>query len=457
MIYDVMIIGGGPAGYTAAIAAAKKDMNVVLIEGNKLGGVCLNEGCIPTKSLLYSSKIYKESLLSEKLGITASNVFFNFEQAVKRKNEMVTRLSKGLMLQLKHPKINIVKQFGSILPKSEDIFSVQLQDRSIVQGKQLLIATGTSESYPTIKGMDEARACGFAIGSSQLLDNTESINHVVIIGGGVVGIECASYLRNLGTEVTIIDQKLELLEGLDREAHKILLSSLRLKGINFKLGMQVASINVNQGITITNGELSEEIKCDKVLVAAGRKGNVNGIGLESLGIEVRDGYIVTNQYCETNIKDVYAIGDINGKYMLAHAAYKEAESVIECICKEKTEVDYKRSIPYVIYSNPEVAWIGMSEEDCKNNGIEYVSKALSMNYSSRFMIENERENGICKVLLSKGDHRVLGCHMVGNGVSEIIVSVGIIIEQQGTIESLKRVVFPHPSTSEIIHYIADTL
>ena len=450
MLYDVIIIGGGPGGYQAAIDAAAAGLSVALIEAQRLGGTCLNEGCIPTKNLLYSAKIFHKILEGEQYGIHVGKPVIQLDRVVERKNDIITKLQKGLRTKLDKGNIEIFNHIGTIKNVKENI--CVFTNRNIY-GKYLIIASGSRFLFPEIQGLNEAVQKGFAINSSNFLDCTTEYKKVVIIGCGIVGIEFASFLASIGVEVTVLDNRNEVLTEMDEDVRKLFISSLMMKGIKFKLGVDIVYVDAwNHAIKI-EGEKEENIFCDKVVVCTGRIPNIEGLGISEVGIEIKDGKIVTDNYCRTNIERVYAIGDVNGKVMLAHTAYAEAKNVIQHICGKGQTVEYNL-IPKVIYSYPEAAWVGVTEKNYRQRSVEYGVKACSMKYSGRFMIENEKEQGICKIIWDMDSGQIKGCFLIGNGASEIMIAVAEMIRDKKTIDDIKQMIFPHPSIGEVIQECA---
>lgn len=447
-MYDIIIIGGGPGGYQAAMDASASGFSTALIESEKLGGTCLNEGCLPTKSLLYSAKIFHK-IQEEKLhGIHADNVSIQLEQVIDRKNNMVFQAGKGMDYKLKQSLTDVFYRTGHIKSAGKEI-QVDMENGDCIRGKHLIIASGSRPFFPEIDGLQTAFQEGFAIDSRRFLDQTGIYKKTVIVGGGFIGIEFASFLSDIGVAVIVLDSRKNILEELDEDVRKVFVRSLMKKGITFRLGIQIVEIDSRKKRVSIKGETEEEILCDQVLMCTGRVPNIYGMGMEESGIAVKDDKIVTDDYCRTNVERVYAIGDVNGKVMLAHTAYAEARSVIWHIMGSKQKVEYHR-IPRVIYSCPEAAWVGASEQNLRKENMEYGCGSCSMRYSGKFMVENIKEQGICKLIWDKKSRQIQGCFLIGDGASEIIITVKNMIEEHKTLDDIKQMVFPHPSIGEII-------
>ncbi len=447
MVYDLIVIGGGPAGYIAAQRAGEANLKVLLIEKNALGGVCLNEGCIPSKTLLNSAKIYDYSRFSEKYGVTSETVVLNHDKVIKRKNKVVKTLVAGIKGQLKKNKVDLIDGFGKITGRNEQGYQVQVNEETFIGGR-LLIATGSTPIIPPIAGVKEGIEQGHVLTNKEILDLVDIPKSLVIIGGGVIGLEMASYYNSAGSQVTVIEMLSHIGGQTDKDISNILMKNYQKKGIDFKLNSKVTEITNNKVIYETDGEIYS-VDAEKVLLSVGRKPVIEGIGLESIGIETEKGSIKTDEYGKTNIPEVYVAGDVNGKSMLAHTAYREAEVCINNIIGKRDIIRYK-AIASVIYTNPEVASIGETEETAQAKGIEYDLVNLPMNYSGRYMAENERGDGICKLLVDKKYKKLIGVHMIGSYASEIIYGAAIMLETEMRVNDIKELVFPHPTVCEII-------
>lgn len=447
MIYDLIVIGGGPAGYLAAERAGQAGFNTLLIEKRFLGGVCLNEGCIPSKSLLYSAKIYDSARFSEKYGITAQEVILDHKKVIERKNKVVNTLVSGIKAQLRRSKVTIVEGFGQIAGRNGQGYEVSVGEQSYT-GKRLLIATGSMPLIPPIAGVKEGIENGTILTNREILDIDYIPSSLVIVGGGVIGLEMASYFNSAGSKVTIIEMLDHIAGNTDREISTILMKEYEKKGISFKLNSKVTAIE-NGEVIYEEGGKTYSIEADKVLMSIGRRPVVDSIGLETIGVEVERGRIKVDETGKTNVPEVYAAGDVNGYSMLAHTAYREAEVCINNMLGKKDIMRYC-AIPSVIYTNPEVAFVGETEETAKEKGIEYEIANISMKYSGRYVAENEDGNGICKVLVDKKYRKLIGVHMIGNYASEIIYGAALMIETEMRVDDIKELVFPHPTVSEII-------
>lgn len=447
MRYDLIVIGGGPAGYLGAQHAANEGLKTLLIEGRTVGGVCLNEGCIPSKTLLHSAKIYDYARFSDKYGVTAKEVSYDHKKVIKRKNKVVRTLVAGINSQLKAAKVTVVKGYGSIDGKNQDGYIVKVHDEAYI-GSRLLIATGSTPIIPPIPGVKEGIEVGSVLTNREILDLEDVPPSLVIVGGGVIGLEMASYYNSAGSKVTVIEMLDHIAGETDREISSILLKNYQSKGIDFKLGAKVVAVEGNRVVYELHGQ-NHSIEADKVLMSIGRRPVTEGFGLETIGVEVERGRVKTDETGLTNIPNVYAAGDVNGKSLLAHTAYREAEVCINNMVGRKDIMRYN-AIPSVIYTNPEVASVGETKETAKEKGIEVESIKLSMRYSGRYVAENEGGDGICKLIIDKKYGTLIGVHMIGNPASEIIYGAALMIETQMRVKDIKELVFPHPTVSEII-------
>jgi len=447
MVYDLIVIGGGPAGYLGAERAGHAGLNTLLIEKRFIGGVCLNEGCIPSKSLLYSAKIYDNAKHGEKYGVVTNDISFNHEAVIERKNKVVKTLVSGIKSQLKKNKVTVVEGFGESLGRNQDGYEVKVGDQAYT-AKRLLIATGSMPVIPPIPGVKEGIEQGYVLTNREILDIKSVPASLVIVGGGVIGLEMASYFNSVGSKVTIIEMLDHIAGNTDREISEILMKNYQKKGIEFKLNAKVVEVKPGSVVYELNGE-KLSVEAEKVLMSIGRRAVTEGIGLENIGVELDRGRIKVDERGKTNVPEVYAAGDVNGVSMLAHTAYREAEVCINNMLGKKDKMRYN-AIPSIIYTNPEVAGVGETEETAKKKGIDYEVANLSMRYSGRYLAENEGGDGICKVLIDKKYRKVIGVHMIGNYSSEIIYGAGLMIETEMRVDDIKELVFPHPTVCEII-------
>ena len=448
-MFDLAIIGGGPGGYVAAERAGAEGLSVVLFEKREMGGVCLNEGCIPTKTLLYSAKLYDYARHGEKYGISVENAAFDYGKIVDRKNKVVKKLVGGVKAAMRANKVTVVNSEATIEGRSAEGITIKAGEESY-QARNLLICTGSEASVPPIPGLKEAG--DIICTNREILALRERPEELVIIGGGVIGMEFASFFNSLGTKVTVVEMLPEILGGLDGEISAMLRSIYAKKGISFNLRCKVVGIETEgeRGIVVyedPEGNV-QRVGGNKILLSVGRRANIKGFGLENLGVAAERG-IKVDEHMRTNVPNVYAAGDVTGFSLLAHTASREGEVAVNHILGRNDRMRYD-AIPGVVYTNPEVAGVGLTEEQAKAKGVDYKVVKLPMAFSGRFVAENEGGEGVCKVIVGARYHEVLGVHMLGNPCSEIIQSMCIAIEQEMTIEQLKEVVFPHPTVSEII-------
>lgn len=444
---DVIVLGGGPGGYLAAERAAHGGKEVVLIEKRALGGTCLNEGCIPSKALLNSAKLYEHAKDSANFGVTAENVRIAHKQVIQHKDRVVHMLVAGVGAKMKANGVNVVTGSGFVEGKTEEGFVVQVEDETYL-GEKLILACGSVPAIPGIPGLKEGIENGFVMTSKEALSRTNLPEKLIVIGGGVIGIEMASYFAMTGVNVTIIEMLDKIAGPAEREIASILLRNYKRRGVKFRLGCKVTEVT-EQGVRYEDkgGERLEQ--ADAVLCAIGRRACTENIGLENLGISVNRGAIETDEHMQTNIPGVYAVGDINGKVMLAHTAYREAEVAVNDILGIEDSMEYEQ-IPYVIYTNPEVAGVGETEESAAAKGMNVRVANVSMNYSGRYLAEVERGDGTCKLIINTDDNTIVGVHMIGSYTSEIIYGAEMMIGSKKTITDLQKLVFPHPTVCEVV-------
>lgn len=445
-MYDLLVIGGGPAGYLAAERAGHAGLSVCCFEMQKLGGVCLNEGCIPSKTLLHAAKIYEHAKYGEAFGVIAHDIELSHKAVQKRREKVVRTLVAGVMAKMKANHVTVVKGWARIAGTVQGGFAVEAAGQ-LYEGKQLLIATGSSPIVPPIPGLQEGLSSGFVLTNREILTLPEVPKSLVIIGGGVVGLEMAAYYLAAGSSVTVIEMLDHIAGATDREIADFLCKEYTKKGVTFHLGAKVVSA-MDGRIAYEKDGQTLSVQADKVLLSIGRRANTNGIGLEAIGVEVSKTGIVTDTNGRTNIPGIYAAGDVNGVSMLAHTAYREAEVCVKTILDQRDTMRYL-SIPSVIYTSPEVACVGHTEESAKAAGIDFECQKLSMRYAGRFVAENEGD-GLCKVLVDRQHRNIIGVHMVGGYASEIIWGAATLIETELRVQDVREIVFPHPTVSEIL-------
>ena len=447
MNYDLVIIGAGPAGYMAAERAGQAGLKTLLFDKQYLGGVCLNEGCIPTKTLLYTAKLFESAKSASKYGIHADNIHYDFPAIMKRKDKVVKKLVGGVGNTLKKFGVEVVYQMAYIKGKTREGVVVESAGTEYL-AKNILIATGSEPVIPNIPGLESLHY----FTSHEILQLSEMPEELTILGAGYVGIEFAAFFATMGTKVSVVELMPEILPGMDRDISQLLKQELTARNVVFELGSKVIGIEKNNLVTEKGNEEGTKtgiIPFKNLLISIGRKPSIQNYGLENAGIEYNKSGIKTDLQCRTNVPNIYAAGDVNGISMLAHTAYREAEVVVNNILGRRDQVRYN-AIPSVVYTNPELASVGLTEEMAKGKNIDYDVRQLPMSYSGRFVAENEGKNGIIKILVGKKYGEILGVHLAGNPSSELIWGAAMMIENEMRLRDAEEIVFPHPTVSEII-------
>ncbi|MBQ6646520.1 MAG: dihydrolipoyl dehydrogenase [Clostridia bacterium] len=445
--FDLIVIGGGPGGYLAAERAAQGGLKVCLFEKRALGGVCLNEGCIPTKTLLNSAKLYRHATESENFGVKSENVTFDHAQVIKRKAKVVKTLVSGVGMTMSANKVNVVTAQATVCPKQDGKFKVSAEGKDYFADK-LILACGSEAVVPPIPGVKEGVESGFVMTNREILDETRLPATLCVIGGGVIGLEMACYFASVGVKVTVIEMMNKIAGPTDADICKVLMDAYAKRGMIFKLSAKVLSVKPG-AVVYEDAEGQHECPCDKVLLSVGRRAATKGVGLENLNLEMNRGAIVTDDTLATSVPGVWAVGDCNGKLMLAHTAYREAEVAVNNILGKKDVINYN-SIPSVIYTDPEVASVGYTKEAAEKAGLKVKEVNVPMVYAGRYVAEVDGGKGFCKIVLDTDRNRVVGVHLVGSYASEMILSAAMMVDTELPPERLKKFVFPHPTVCEVI-------
>ncbi len=451
MTYNLAIIGSGPGGYVCAIRAAQLGMKVCIIEKSPtLGGTCLNVGCIPSKALLDSSEHYHAAAERfEEHGIKISNLQVDLDQMVKRKKDVVDQTVKGVEFLMKKNKIDVVHGLGSFIDKN----TIKVDNNGVrteVKAEKIIIATGSEPITPEAFLYDQERV----ITSTEALEITKVPNSMVIIGGGVIGLELGSVFARIGTKVTVIEYLDRIIPGMDKDLSKELMRSLKKLGIDFKLKHMVTGVKgskKNAVISFKKRDTEDEINitADYCLIAIGRKAFTAGLNLDKLGIESDDkGRINVDDYLKTNVDNIFAIGDVIKGDMLAHKAEEEGVFLAEYIAGQKPHINYNL-IPGVVYTWPEVSGVGKTEEALKEAGIEYKVGKFPMRALGRSRASMDIE-GMIKVLADAKTDELLGVHMIGARAADLIMEAVALMEFRASAEDMARICHPHPTYSEAV-------
>lgn len=438
---DLIIIGGGPGGYETALLAAQRGLAVTLIERGNLGGTCLNEGCIPTKTLCRSAALACDMKKAAELGVAVGDWSVDFPTIMARKNAVVEQLRMGVEALMRHPKISLVTGDARFV----DALTVEVAGERYA-ARDVIIATGSTVATLPIEGADLPGV----VTSKELLDLHELPQRLTVIGAGVIGLEFASIFHALGSNVTVLEYAREVLPHFDTDMAKRLRQSLGKRGIVIETQAAVKSVaKINSSLAVNYEKKGKTlaVEADVVLMAVGRKANVSSLNLDDVGIDYTQRGITVDDNMLTNVPHVYAIGDINGKMMLAHAATFQGVCALNHIMGESCRVRLD-VMPAAVFTMPEAATVGLTEEDCKERGIEYVAKKSFFRANGKALSIGEPE-GYCKLLVA-ADHRLLGCHILGAHASDVVQEVCALINRGASCDDLALTIHAHPTLSEVV-------
>lgn len=449
----VIVIGGGPGGYVAAIRAAQLGANVTVIEKERLGGTCLNVGCIPTKVLLHTEEIFTELKGAKEFGINFSgSIEIDFKALQNRKNSIVNKLVNGVRSLLIANKISLIEGEASFIDKNN--IKVIKKDKAIehIIADSIIIAAGSEPFIPPIKGSE----LDGVIDSTAALSLDKVPEKIVIIGGGVIGTEFANVFNSLGAKVTIVEMLPYILPPIDREIGNIIKAKMMNSGIKIYNNAKVIAIekavygkNPSSGLKVL-GEIDGEIlefEGDKVLIAVGRRAATKNLNLEALGVKLNRGCIEVDEKMRTNIEEIYAIGDCTGKNMLAHVASEQGIVAAENIMGLNRKMDYK-TVPACVYTKPEIASVGITEEQAKERGVDYKVGKFPLLANGKTLIMGEEEGTMFKVIADKKYGEVLGVHLIGPRATDLITEGALALRLESTLEEIATTIHAHPTVGE---------
>jgi len=441
-MYDLIVIGSGPGGYEAAAHAGRMGKKTALVEREYIGGACLNVGCIPTKTFLRSSRLFSECRNGAAFGVEIPSATFNLETVVERKNRIVATLTRGVEGLLKRSGVDVVRGHARLLSKQ----SVQVGSETYLT-KNILIATGSRPAVPPVPGMDSATI----LDSTGVLKLSEIPGKVAVIGGGYVGLEFAMFFAAVGAEVIVIEMLPQIASGSDHDISSRLEQALKKRGVVVRTSHKVTAIE--KGIVYCEDSAGAclTVSAGCILNASGRVPVTDGLGLESVGIDSDRKGIKTSDQGKTSVPGIWACGDVTGRRLLAHAATREGIVAVNNMFGIKDRVRYE-AIPAVIYTQPEAASVGRTENELKSLGIDYRKAIVPMAVAGRYLVENEGAPGVVKVLAGAKYRELLGVHALGDLSSEFIAAAAHMIEREMCAKDVESVVFPHPTVSEALKH-----
>jgi len=436
-LYDLIVIGGGPAGYLAAERAGEAGLSVLLFEERELGGVCCNEGCIPTKSLLNSAKHLISAKESGKFGVSVTGAVFNLEKAMEWKRTTVESLVSGIKFLMKKGKVEVINSKATLVGQGE-----VKSEKTTYLAKNIIVACGSEVFVPPIPGADGESV----LTSREILELTKLPKSIAIIGGGVIGIEFASFFSAVGVKVDLIEMLDEIIPPMDKTLAKRLRGELK-SGVKFHLSSQVTKIDGNS-VHFSNKKGENSIDAELILMAVGRRADLSA--LQGAGLDMDGKGVKVDDNMRTNLPGVFATGDVTGRSLLAHSAYRMAEVAVNTILGKRDKMRYN-AVPWAVYTLPEASGCGITEDEAKKSGLDVVVSSIPMRTNGRFLAEKgAKATGFCKLIADKKDGRVLGVHLLGPYSSEMIFAVALIIEGEYRVADIVETIFPHPTVSEVI-------
>ena len=442
--FDAVVVGGGPGGYECAIRLSQNGLKTALVEEAELGGTCLNRGCIPTKTLLHSADIYHDAKNGAPFGVNVGELTFDYAKIIERKNAVAKQLSNGVAFLEKNHGVTVFASHATLADRN----TVELANGETLQCDHLIVATGSSPARIPIPGVDLPGV----VDSTGLLNMTTCPKHIIIVGGGVIGVEFATFFYRLGVPVTIVEMLDRVLGPLDKDITDFVEAELKRCGVELVLGVRVESIEagLKANYAAVKDGAKGSVEGDVVLMAGGRAPNTKGIGLEKLGVRMdRKGFVEIDGLCRTNVPGVYAIGDINGKMQLAHVASAQGLLVADHIAgKPCKQLNYNR-IPSCVYCNPETAMVGLTEEQARATGREIGTGTFNLSGNGKALTMGENK-GLVKFVYDKATDEILGFHVIGPRATDLAAEVAAVMECEGTVAEIGRTVHPHPTVSEVV-------
>jgi len=444
---DVVVIGGGPAGYIAAIRASQLGAQVILVEEEKLGGVCLRRGCIPTKFLLHSIEVYESARTAEQFGINVSRPSLDLSEMQARKNKVISTLASGIRSLLDRNNIKVIKGRAKLTPLKQVEIDSGRGVKQVIEAKRVILATGSKPTVLPVPGADSPGV----IDTDSMLELDYLPKSLLIVGGGASGIEMATIWAKLGSKVTIVEMMPHLLPAQDTELTSILEGILKGDGIQILCGSKVGKIEDTNGgklVTIYCGETENKVEVETVAISVGQKPNIAGLGLDECGVAVGNGNIQTNERMETSVPGIYAAGDVTGGMMLAYVGFAEGKVAAENAMGRDSKIDYQ-AVPQCIFTSPEVASVGLTEEEAVAQGYELQIGRFPFVANAMAAILGERR-GLVKIIAEQKYGQVLGVHIIGPRATSIIPEAALAMKLEATSQDIAATMHAHPTLSEAL-------